>query len=226
MTSTRLPGKVLMDLAGQPMLAQQLRRLLRASSLSEVVVATTVNAADDDVAAIALREGARVFRGSEADVLGRYYDAAREASADLVIRVTADCPLVDPCVVDRVVSALANVDYASNVVRRTFPIGLDVEAFGFETLARINELGSSREAREHVTWFLLREQSELFTIASVTDDVDNSDLRWTVDTAEDFKLVRQLYADLGLADRALSYLDVVEHVRAHPELAVANILLR
>jgi spore coat polysaccharide biosynthesis protein SpsF len=223
-TSTRLPGKVLMDLAGEPMLAQQLRRLFRATSLADVVVATTVNAADDEVVTVARNEGARVYRGSEFDVLSRYHDAARYAQADVIIRVTADCPLLDPDVVNRVVDALdGNADYASNVVQRTFPIGLDVEAIRIETLAVIHSVATSPEAREHVTWYILQEQPDLFRRASVVDDVDNSDLRWTVDTAEDIDLVRRLFADLGLAERPVPYAQIVEHVRAHPELATANV---
>lgn len=227
MTSTRLPGKVLKDLAGEPMIVQQLRRLRNAQTVSDIVVATTVNATDDDVAATAAREGVRVHRGSEGDVLARYHDAAREASADVVVRLTADCPLTDPSVVDRVVEALAeDADYASNVVTRTFPVGLDVEAFPLSTLARMHDLAASSQAREHVTWFLLREEPELFSVVSVTDDVDNSDLRWTVDTAADLELVRRLYADLDLAESQLSYPQIVRHVREHPELATVNLFPR
>lgn len=223
-TSTRLPGKVLLDLAGEPMLVQQLRRLRRAASLSEIVVATTVNAADDAVAAVAEAEGARVTRGSEQDVLGRYRLAALEAKADIVVRVTADCPLLDPDVVDTVVAALSReVDYASNVVRRTYPAGLDVEVLHADTLARVDRLAGSAQAREHVTWFILNERPELFAVVSVTDDVDNSDLRWTVDGRSDLELVRTLYAELGLADDPLPYRRVVEHVRSHPALATANV---
>jgi spore coat polysaccharide biosynthesis protein SpsF len=224
MTSSRLPGKVLMDLEGAPMLVQQLRRLQRASSLSDIVVATTTNSTDDDLAAAAEQEGVHVFRGGETDVLRRYADAARVAQADVVVRLTADCPLSDPDVVDRVVQALTPVvDYASNVIERTFPVGLDVEALQREVLDRLDRLGASRAAREHVTWFLLNEQPQLFTVASVTDDVDNSDLRWTVDRAEDLELVRRLYADLRLAERPLPYGDVIAYVREHSELATANV---
>jgi spore coat polysaccharide biosynthesis protein SpsF len=224
MTSTRLPGKVLMDIAGEPMIVQQLRRLRQSAAVSNIVVATTVNAADDEVVDVALSEGVHVHRGSESDVLGRYYDAARESDADVVVRLTADCPLTDPGVVDRVVAALLDgADYASNVVERTFPIGLDVEALGFPTLEQVHELGTSPQAREHVTWFLLRERPERFDLVSVTDNVDNSDLRWTVDNAGDLDLVRRLYEDLSLANSLLPYARIIEYVREHPELATANV---
>jgi spore coat polysaccharide biosynthesis protein SpsF len=213
-TSTRLPGKVLMDLAGRPLLERQLERLRRAATLSEIVVATTTNPTDDDVAALAEGFGAGVFRGSESDVLRRYAAAAREARADVVVRVTADCPLLDPGVVDRVVGALtARLDYASNVVRRTFPQGLDVEAMHADVLARVDRAATSDDAREHVSWFIHHERPDLFEIASVEDEVDNSDLRWTVDHAEDLELVRRLYSELDLAETMLPYGEVVDHVR-------------
>lgn len=223
--SSRLPGKVLLEVAGEPMLAHQIRRLQRIEELDDVVVATTVDSADDPVAAVADAEGARWFRGSEHDVLDRYYKAAEAASAEVVLRVTADCPLLDPEVAGLVLSALAADDvlaYTSNVVERTYPVGLDAEAFTAETLACIFRLGRSPEAREHVTWFLLRERPDLFRIGSVTDDVDNSDLRWTVDHPRDLELVRRLYDELDLARNPRSYREVVAHVREHPELATLN----
>jgi len=223
--SSRLPGKVLLEVAGEPMLAHQIRRLKRVEELDDIVVATTVDPADDPVAAVAEAEDARWFRGSEHDVLDRYCKAAEAASAEVVLRVTADCPLLDPEVAGLVLSALATdgaLDYASNVVERTYPAGLDAEALTAETLARIFRLGRSPEAREHVTWFLLSERPDLFRIGSVTDDVDNSDLRWTVDHPRDLELVRRLYDELDLARSPRSYREVVAYVREHPELATLN----
>lgn len=222
MTSSRFPGKVLAELAGAPMLAQELRRLAAARSIGEIVVATTRNAADDPVAALADVEGARVFRGDEHDVLGRYVAAAREARADVVVRITADCPLLDPGVVDRVVEALTNdADYSANVVERTFPQGLDCEALHLETLERVDALAESPAAREHVTWLINNEQPDLFARVSVVDEDDNSDLRWTVDLPADLELVRRLYDRFQLVQRRLPYRDLIDAVRADPELAPA-----
>jgi spore coat polysaccharide biosynthesis protein SpsF len=224
--SSRLPGKILIEVAGEPMLAHEIRRLQRVEELDDIVVATTVDPGDDPVVAVAEAEGARWFRGSEHDVLDRYFRAAEEASAEVVLRVTADCPLLDPEVAGLVVSTLAaqdgQLDYASNVVERTYPAGLDAEALTAEALERAFRLGRSPEAREHVTWFLLRERPDLFRIGSVTDDVDNSDLRWTVDHARDLELVRRLYNELDLGRKPRSYREVVAHVREHPELATLN----
>lgn len=220
MTSTRLPGKVLMDLAGRPMLTQQLRRLKNCRLADDIVVATTTNDADTPLVELAGREEVRWFRGSEQDVLSRYVGAAREARAELIVRVTADCPLIDAEVVDRVIEELgahdSTCDYASNVIERTFPTGLDAEALFPDTLERVQRLARTASAREHVTLLIYRERPELFLLRSLKDRENNSDLRWTVDTPEDLAYVRRLYEDLGLADRARDYKQVIAHVRQHP----------
>jgi spore coat polysaccharide biosynthesis protein SpsF len=225
MTSTRLPGKVLMDLAGRPMLAQQLRRIERCRSLDDIVIATTTNSTDDAVVALARAAGVRWFRGSEVDVLGRYAGAAREAGADVVVRLTADCPLIDAAVTDRVVDALTGspepVDYASNVVRRTYPQGLDTEALWRDTLDRVDRHAqSASSAREHVTSYIYAERPDLFVLRSVTDDTDASDLRWTVDVTADLERVRRLYADLGLDERVVPYDEIVRYARMLTDVAV------
>ncbi|HEX7117803.1 MAG TPA: glycosyltransferase family protein [Longimicrobiales bacterium] len=223
--STRLPGKVLMDLAGEPMLGRQLRRLERCRRVDEIVVATTRHAADDAIVSIARRYGVRWFRGDELDVLARYIGAARESGAELIVRITSDCPLIDPEVVDRVVEALerrsSTCDYAANVIERSYPRGLDTEALYADTLERIGRLASSEAAREHVTHFI-RERPELFTVHSVVDDEDNSDLRWTVDTREDLELVRRLYGRLELDRRHVPYRAIVQFMRENPELCAIN----
>lgn len=208
------------------MLAQQLRRLQQCRMVDDIVIATTRSAVDDPVEALARLQNVSCFRGDEHDVLSRYALAAREAQADLIIRVTADCPLIDPTVVDRVVETLQSnadrFDYVSNVVSRTYPRGLDTEAFFRDTLERMNRLASSPPAREHVTFHLLQEQPNLYSVGSVTDDADHSHLRWTVDTPEDFLLVERLYSELDLGHRPLPYHAVLEHVLANPELRALN----
>ncbi len=228
MTSARLPGKVLMDLAGRPLLQRELERLQRCERADEIVLAVTTNDDDDELVALAGRLGVRWHRGSEHDVLARYLGAAREASADLVVRVTADCPLIDPGETDAVIGALESerADYASNILERTLPRGLDTEALWRDALERMGRLATSRPAREHVTWFCRSERPDLFELRSVQSPLDAADLRWTVDTAEDLELVRRLYADLGLADAPLPAADVIAHVRAHPELAAVNAAVR
>ena len=222
MGSSRLPGKVLAELGGSTMLAQVVRRVREARRITDVVVATSTGAEDDAVVREAGRLGAGVFRGSAADVLSRFAGAARAYRADTVVRLTADCPLLDSGVIDQVVAALSPaLDYASNTHDRRFPRGLDAEAMHRDTLERLDRLGSSPAAREHVTAFVM-EAPELFRIAQVGAEHDDSDLRWTVDTPDDLAMVRELYRELGLASAALPYREVVAAVRARPELAVGN----
>lgn len=226
MTSTRLPGKVLMDLEGRPLLERELERLGRCTRVEEVVLAVTTNAADDPLVALADRLGLRWYRGSEDDVLSRYAGAASEAGADLVARVTSDCPLIDPEETDAVIAALEErreeVDYASNRLEPHLPRGLDVEVLWRDVLDRMDRMATSRPAREHVTWFCYAERPELFSLHSVRRPFDAHDLRWTVDTAADLALVRRLFADLGLAERAVPLAEMIAHVRAHPEIAALN----
>jgi spore coat polysaccharide biosynthesis protein SpsF len=219
--SSRLPGKVLADLEGRPMLAQLLRRLKRCARADEIVVATTTNAADTPVIEIARREDVRWYRGDERDVLGRYAGAARESGADIVARITADCPLIDAAITDRVIdrAEAGTVDYASNVLRRTYPRGLDAEALASDALYRAARLARSAESREHVTWFIYQERPDLFLLASVEDDCDNSDLRWTVDTAADLEHVRRIYAALELGQRDRPYREILDYERSHAAAA-------
>lgn len=226
MGSTRLPGKVLAELGGATMLAQVVRRLRAARRIDEVVIATSAGGDDDPVVHEAGRLDAGVHRGPASDVLARFVGAARAFRADAIVRITADCPLIDPAVVDRVTTALTDeVDYASNTHTRSFPRGLDAEALHRDTLERIARLGRSPAAREHVTAFVM-EQPALFRIAQVAAEHDDSDLRWTVDTPEDLAMVRGLYAELALGDGARPYREVVAAVRARPELAAGNAHVR
>jgi spore coat polysaccharide biosynthesis protein SpsF len=222
MGSTRLPGKVLTELGGTTMLAQVVRRVREARRITETVVATSTAADDDAVVREAGRLGAGVHRGSQTDVLGRFVGAARSYRADVIVRMTADCPLLDGGVIDQVVGALdATIDYASNTHDRSFPRGLDVEALHRDTLERLGRLGTSPSAREHVTAFVM-EAPALFRIAQLRAEHDDSDLRWTVDTLDDLAMVRALYSELDLARVARPYRDVVAAVRARPELAAGN----
>lgn len=220
MGSSRLPGKVLADLAGASMLARVIARAKACPVVDEIVVATTDHRDDDPVAAAADRCDVRVARGSESDVLGRYLLAACASAADVVVRITADCPLLDPDVIGSVAAISHTVDYSSNTQIRTFPRGLDVEALHRDTLERIGRLGRSPATREHVT-ALIMEQPSLFRVHQVVAEADDSDLRWTVDTSEDLAAVRAIY-ELGLADRIRPYREVVAAVRERPELAATN----
>jgi spore coat polysaccharide biosynthesis protein SpsF len=190
------------------------------------VIATTTNATDDPIVELAQREGIGWHRGSEYDVLGRFVGAAREHKADVVVRITADCPLIDPVITDRTIQELVDhhreCDYVSNTLPRTYPRGLDVEALFIDTLLRVDRLAHSAPAREHVTHFIRAERQDLFLCRSTTDSEDNSDLRWTVDTEIDLDLVRALYGALDLGANSLSYRDILAYARTRPDLVRLN----
>ena len=222
MSSSRLPGKVLMPLAGESMLARVVRRVGGARRVDRVLVATSTAAGDDPVAGEAARLGVDCFRGSLNDVLDRFLQAARWAGADRVVRVTADCPLIDPGLIDRVVDALAGdrADYASNFLERAYPRGLDCEAMTLAALAAAGEEADQPYQREHVTPYLYQ-HPEKFRLASVRCGRDLAAMRWTVDTAEDLEFVRGVYGLLG--DEPLAgWETVLALVQAHPELAAVN----
>ena len=194
-----------MEVGGVPLAAHPVRRLQLVQRLSEVVIATSVESDDGAIAALAKEEGIACIRGSEEDVLSRFVLAARETEADVVVRVTGDCPFIDPDLVDQVVGGLVEhaeqCDYASNVLRRTYPRGLDVEALFVDTLKRIDRLARSAEAREHVTWHAYRERPDLYLLRSVElSGEDYSQLNWSVDTAQDLDRARELQSRVAGTD--------------------------
>jgi spore coat polysaccharide biosynthesis protein SpsF len=194
-------------------------------SLDGILLATTDELEDDELAAVARGLGVDVFRGSRDDVLGRILGAALAARAEIVVRITGDCPLIDPVVTDLVVDAIVEgqpCDYSSNVLRRTYPRGLDAEALTIEALERVDAMANTTIEREHVTVIIRSTHPHRFTTRSVEDDEDNSDLRWTVDEPADLELLEALFSRLDLADRVVPYPEILAEVRAHPELAGMN----
>lgn len=224
MGSTRLPGKVLADIRGYPMLWYVVQRTRAAASLHEIVVATTIEPADDAIVAFCSEYGVSCFRGSEHDVLDRYYHAARQHNAEAVVRITSDCPLIDGRIVDKVVRAFLSEkpDYASNCVVRTYPRGLDTEVLTFRALELAWDEARQPYQRSHVTPYIY-ENPERFRILSVTGEGDLSAYRWTVDTPEDLELVRALYGHFP--DERFLWSDAVELMERDPQLAEINRLV-
>ena len=220
--STRLPGKVLKDIGGRTMLARVVRRAQRAAGIDEVVVVTTTQPADSAVAEESARLGVSCFRGNELDVLDRYYQAAKQFKADAVVRITSDCPLIDPGVVGSVVSIFHNeaADYASNVIERSYPRGLDTEVVSIDALTRAWREAQQPYQREHVTPYFY-ENPVLFRLASVKGDVDYSRYRWTVDAPEDLEFVRAVYARLEDRDN-FEWTDVLQILNDQQVLAIMN----
>jgi spore coat polysaccharide biosynthesis protein SpsF len=222
MGSSRLPGKVLMDISGATMLDRVVSRVRQARLLNQIVVATSTKSIDDPVVRETERLNVFSFRGSENDVLDRYYRTAQSFRADVIARVTSDCPLIEPKIIDKVTNAFLNggLDYSSNTLVRTYPRGLDVEVFSIAALTKAWEQASKDYQRVHVTPFLY-ENPGLFKLQSITSKCNYSKYRWTVDTSEDLELVRRIYKLLG-DNRAFSWRDVLTLIKSHPELETVN----
>lgn len=222
MGSTRLPGKALEKIAGMTMLERVVRRTAASRLISEVTVATTVSPHDDVISDASSGIGCRCFRGSEQDVLDRYLRAAVEFEAEIVVRITSDCPLIDAVVVDRVIAAFLDEapDYASNTLERTYPRGLDTEVLSRAALDRAWREADQPYQREHVTPFIWQQPS-LFRLLSVTDSEDHSCHRWTVDTIDDLQFVRSIYERWPNREEP-GWRDVLHMVDSDPDLASIN----
>lgn len=219
--SSRLPGKVLEPLAGRPMLRRVVDRVGRARRVARVAVATSRAPADDALEALCRTGGIPCYRGSEEDVLSRYAEAARAFGADPIVRITADCPLIDPAIVDRVLEAYAAgaVDYVSNIDPPSYPDGLDVEVFSADALERANAEARLRSEREHVTLYI-RNHPQLFRKRNVLGERDLSALRWTVDEPADLEVARAIYQRLG--EEPFGMEDVLRLLQKEPEISRAN----
>ena len=223
MTSTRLPGKVLLPLAGEPMLVRLLERLRRVQRAQRIVIATTTNAADDAIAALCAQQGVPCHRGSEHDVLARYADAARLHGADTVVRITSDCPLIDPALIDQVIAAYeeGDSDYVSNMLPPTWPYGMAVEVFSAAALAQAHAEATQAAEREHVTPFIYW-HPERYRLRNVASPVDLSQHRWTVDTPEDYALVGRLFDHLMSTHPHFTQADVLALLDQHPDWIALN----
>jgi spore coat polysaccharide biosynthesis protein SpsF len=221
MSSTRLPGKVLAPIGEQPMLAYVVNRARQAKTLDQVVVATALDETNQPIEDFCLATGIACYRGSEDDVLDRYYQAARHFQAAVVVRLTADCPLLDPGVIDKVVGVFqaGDYDYISNTIRPTYPDGLDTEVFSFQALERAWREAKLKSEREHVTPFI-HKQPERFRLFNVENTEDLSAQRWTVDEPADLELVRAIYRYFKTPDFGMA--EVLVLLRQYPTLQAIN----
>jgi spore coat polysaccharide biosynthesis protein SpsF len=229
MGSTRLPGKTLIDVAGKPMLQHVVERLSRAELIDEVVVATSTHPNDEVILALCERLDIRGVAGSEEDVLERYAHAAVAAQADVVARVTADCPLIDPELSDQVVAwyVREEADYAANCIATSFPRGFETEVFSAKRLAEVALIAEKPYEREHVTPYFYQ-HPERFRLAFLDTEAvfARADLRLVVDTPEDLELIRTIYARLGQASNHFSIRDVMRLLDRQPELRTINAAVR
>jgi spore coat polysaccharide biosynthesis protein SpsF len=222
--STRLPGKVMLDLSGKPMLARDIERIQKSKLLDDIVVATTTEPADNEIVALCKKKGWNYYRGSEEDVLDRYYNAAQEYQAKTIVRITSDCPLIEPTIVDQIIEKFfelePDVDYVSNVFPiRTFPRGLDTEMLSFSCLERCWREDSNPAYREHVTQYI-QHNPHFFRIQEIQNKDDLSFMRWTVDTSEDLEFVRIIYDHFG--DTNFLWTDILEFLQKNPSLMDIN----
>ncbi len=229
MTSTRLPGKVLKEAVGKPMLELMIERLARAPSLDGIVVATTSNATDDPIEALARRLGVGVWRGSETDVLQRVLDAARHHKIDVIVETTGDCPLIDPVLVEDCVRTYraANVDYVSNVLERSYPVGMDTQVFAASVLADVARRTDDPADREHVSLYIYR-HPEIYSLRNVPAPpaLARPDLALTLDTPEDYAMIASVFEALYPRNSAFTLADVLALLDRRPDIAALNAHVR
>lgn len=221
MGSTRLPGKVMAELCGRAVLWHVVSRVRHVRGVDRVVVATTTKGADDEIVRWCEAEGVDCFRGSSDDVLDRYYNAALEFAAKTIVRITSDCPLIDPELVDMAIDRFmeGGLDYVS--VGGAYPDGLDTEVFSFAALERAWKKATLSSEREHVTPFIWK-RPESFSLYSFKSAEDNSAMRWTVDDGRDLAFVRAVYQGFDCSEKPFGMKEILEYLRKNPELLEIN----
>lgn len=229
MGSERLPGKVLMTLQKKTILEHIVNRLRLSNNINDIIIATTINQEDEKIIELAKKINVKYFTGSEKDVLGRYYYAAKEYKSDIIIRITADCPLIDYEVLDKMLNIFIerhneeNIDFLSNtdVVEETFPRGLDIEIFTFAAIKRAFYEGKKEYEREHVTPYIYKNPN-IFKLHGYMNEVNYSNYRLTVDTMEDFNLVKFIYDKCYSEKKYFNLNDVIEVFNDYPEIVNLN----
>jgi spore coat polysaccharide biosynthesis protein SpsF len=223
MGSSRLPGKVLEKIAGKPLLWHLVHRLKKAELLNALIIATTDREADRPILVLANNLGIESYAGNETDVLDRFYQAATRFNINVICRITADCPLIDPQIVDKTIQVFfkADCDYVSNGRPASYPDGLDVEVFSYSTLEQVWQKAKLASEREHVTPYI-HNHPDKFHIVNVVNDIDLSHMRWTVDNKEDLELVREIYKHLYIEGSTFYMRDVLELFTRYPHLKQIN----
>jgi spore coat polysaccharide biosynthesis protein SpsF len=225
MNSSRLPGKVMLPILGKPALQLLVERLQRAKTLDGIVIATTTHPADAVIERLAAKLGVGCYRGSEEDVLERVLLSARSAQADVIVEITGDCPLLDPEMVDAVVKCHRDEkhDYVSNCLKRPLPLGLAVQAFATSVLAEVNTLTQDPADHEHVSLYIYEHPERYKIHALIMEEAEkHSDIRVTLDTADDYALISAIFEELYPQNPAFTFSDVVAFCRRKPELLELN----
>lgn len=227
MSSARLPGKVMKDISGHPMLFHLVERCRRSRRADMVLVATSVGRDDDVIAGFCKTENIECYRGALNNVLERYYEVAKEAGARGIVRITADCPLIDPRIIDQCVEAFekSEIDYISNVnPKRTFPRGLDVEVFSFRALEKAHHEALTPFEREHVTPYLWENKKGEFILGSpvIAPPSHQSDVCLAVDYPEDLDMIKEVYMELYREGEIVNVREAIRFLTEHKEIANLN----
>lgn len=223
MGSKRLPNKVLLDIGGVPLIGRVINRVKFCNSIDEIVLATTKNSEDDQLVDWAINHGIKVFRGSQDDVLDRFYSCAVKFNADVVVRITADDPLKDSSIIDMAISMILSnegIDYVSNTINPSYPEGLDVEVFRFRALKVSFHEAVLVSEREHVTPYMWKNPHK-FTIVNFQMVPDLSQWRWTVDRSQDVEFARKVYENFK-DNPLIGYKKIIDFLRKNPELMQIN----
>lgn len=225
MGSTRLSGKVMKELEGKTVLEHVIERVKQSKLIEEIIIATTVHDRDDVIESEALRCGIKVFRGSEDDVLSRYFYAAKENEIDVIVRITSDCPLIDWNIIDKVISKFMQNEYdivtnaGLDLGQRTFPRGLDLEVFSFSVLLNAFNNATEKYQREHVSPYIYETSEKIHVFQNA---VDYSKYRWTLDTDEDWALINQIFKRLYTGTHNFGLMEIIELMEKEPELNDIN----
>lgn len=225
MGSTRFPGKIMKEIKGKSLLEHQIERIRKSKKIDQIIIATSVKESEQPIVTLCEKLSIPYFRGSEQDVLERYYETAKHYKVDVIIRLTSDCPIIDPTVIDAVVNkylehALAT-SYVSNTIERSFPRGLDVEVFSFEALEKAHLTATLEAEREHVTAYMYTNQSDI-KVANFKGKIDYSNNRWTVDTSDDFKLIELIINELYNPEEIFLLEDVIAVLMENPDWKKIN----
>ena len=223
MTSTRLPGKVLMDIENKPMLWHVINRLRFSKKLDNIILAIPDKKENDILEQFAKNNCIKYFRGSEKDVLSRYYKTAKKFKVNVIVRITADCPLIDPEIVDRVIQKYSdsNADYTSNTLKKTFPRGLDVEVFNFKILEEAYQKAKEYYQREHVTPYIYKNPKR-FRLVNIKSKSNLCYMRWVVDEKKDLEFIREIYKKIYLKKKIFYMKDVITILKEYPKLMKIN----
>jgi spore coat polysaccharide biosynthesis protein SpsF len=223
MGSSRLPGKMMLDLKGKTVLERVVERVKDSKRIDRIVVATSINKKDDVIADKSKESKVDCFHGSENDVLERYYEAAKKYGYNNIVRVTGDCPMIDPEIIDQVIGLYfaENLEYATNVIPPTFPDGLDCEIFSFDALEKAWSSANNKTDREHVTTYMWG-NPEIFRQKHINNEIDISKKRWTLDNEEDYELIKIVYENLFAEKPKFRLRDLIKFFNENPEIEKIN----